>query len=153
MLRRATLADVPALVGLRRLMFAEMGVPDADAPAWQERAAEWLADAVASPDHRVLVVEDAGEVVACGIGDLRRGAPSPGVPHGVQVYVHTMATQPWARRQGHATAILEALADWAREVGAERLELHASPAGRPLYERHGYRPAASPSMRRDLRAH
>ena len=42
------------------------------------------------------------------------------------------------RRQGVARRLMESLIGWAPGVGIVRLALHASPAGRPLYESLGF---------------
>jgi GNAT superfamily N-acetyltransferase len=51
-----------------------------------------------------------------------------------------MYTEPEARRRGTAKQLLEVLLDWCRTAGFCAVSLHASPAGRPLYETAGFQP-------------
>jgi ribosomal protein S18 acetylase RimI-like enzyme len=50
-----------------------------------------------------------------------------------------VATVPWAQRQGHAQRLLRRALYEARERGCTTTSLQASQAGRPVYERVGYR--------------
>jgi GNAT superfamily N-acetyltransferase len=54
-------------------------------------------------------------------------------------------TEPQWRRRGIARELVIALMRWAAEKGADQLVLHASDAGRPLYESLGF--AATNEMR------
>lgn len=58
--------------------------------------------------------------------------------------IYVMRTAPSARRQGHGTRVLRAIAAWAGTQGAARLYLQvdeANAAGRALYARSGFREA------------
>ena len=65
-------------------------------------------------------------------------------------FVYNVYTEPAHRRRGVARALLDVLHDWALARGLGAIGLHASAAGRPLYETLGYRPTNE--MRLDLRA-
>jgi len=58
-------------------------------------------------------------------------------------------TEPESRKLGLARRLMEALIDWSREAGIERIALHASPYGRPLYDSLGF--IATNEMRLMLR--
>lgn len=126
-------------------MFDSMGVVADN--GWEAGAREWFAANADAQGVRIVVAESAGAVVACGMVTLQVTAPSPRSPGGVSAYVANIATLPEARGQGCAGRILDALLDWARSAGADRAELHATEAGRPIYERAGFRDTAVPSMR------
>jgi GNAT superfamily N-acetyltransferase len=49
-----------------------------------------------------------------------------------------MYTEPGARRRGVAKRLLEAMIEWCRTKGFSAVSLHASDAGRPLYEMVGF---------------
>jgi GNAT superfamily N-acetyltransferase len=57
------------------------------------------------------------------------------VPLIVNVY-----TEPTWRGRGIARALMQALMDWADTAGCDRVLLHASDAGRPLYQSLGFAP-------------
>jgi GNAT superfamily N-acetyltransferase len=61
-----------------------------------------------------------------------------GVAEGRHAIVLNVWTEPRWRRQGVAESLMEAVLGWARAERLDRLVLHASEAGRPLYERLGF---------------
>ena len=57
------------------------------------------------------------------------------------LYVACVATAPGQQRKGYGDAVMRhALAQAGRATGISRTALHATEAGRPVYERMGYRP-------------
>jgi GNAT superfamily N-acetyltransferase len=57
----------------------------------------------------------------------------------VQVAVNVYTEPEW-RRQGIARALMKVLMEWAAGQGTDRVVLHASDAGRPLYQSLGFEP-------------
>jgi GNAT superfamily N-acetyltransferase len=57
-----------------------------------------------------------------------------------------VATHPTAQRQGLSTALIKQALRAARERGCTTSSLEASAAGRPVYERLGYRPLGRLAM-------
>lgn len=57
-----------------------------------------------------------------------------------------VATDPAARGRGHATALMKQLLRGARSRGCDLSVLEASPMGRPVYERMGYRSVGTIEM-------
>ncbi|HET7855339.1 MAG TPA: GNAT family N-acetyltransferase, partial [Gaiellaceae bacterium] len=76
-----------------------------------------------------LVVDDAGEIVAVG------GA----LAYGSFCWIGLVATHPARQRQGLATKVSAQLIGWAHGLGCKTIALDASEAGRPVYERLGFR--------------
>jgi ribosomal protein S18 acetylase RimI-like enzyme len=64
--------------------------------------------------------------------------PYPGNLAGREAYLLNMYTLPDYRKQGIANALLDAMAAEAIARGFGKVWLHASEAGRPLYERIGF---------------
>ena len=58
---------------------------------------------------------------------------------GKEAYIMNMYTKPKWRKKGIGSAILEKLIDEARNRGIEAIKLHATPKGRPLYEKFGFK--------------
>ena len=95
LLRRAEGRDVEALVELRGLMFEAMGATGD--PEWRKAAADWFAEHIDDARVGAFVVDLNGEVVACAVGVIREGIPSPGLPSGTDVAISTVCTRPRAR--------------------------------------------------------
>lgn len=73
---------------------------------------------------------------------VRRTLPHPreadGTPHGTQAIVLNVYTDPVWRGHGVAELLMRRVIRWAGEAGMDTVVLHASTAGRPLYEKLGF---------------
>lgn len=116
--------DLPAIAALR------------ESVGWSAHG--WALRAVLdAPDARCLVAVDAQDRVA---------AVGSGIGYGALGFVGNMVVADEHRRRGVGAAILEAIVEFlAVERGCTRLELFATPSGRPLYARHGFAPT-NPSV-------
>ena len=146
-IRPVALYEAPIVARHRLRMFEEMGeVPPALAGELERASARVLSALLASGEYQGWFAETpAGEVVA-GAGvhikpQLPRIAPGAGrvasddVPLVVNVW-----TEPEWRGQGLARALMRHLMDWSHGQGFDRVVLHASDAGRPLYTSLGFSP-------------
>ena len=83
-----------------------------------------------------------GAIIAGAGVQLRNTLPHPrtplGAPHGREAIVLNVYTEPAWRGRGIAEALMRRVIEWAGEAGLHTLVLHASEAGRPLYERLGF---------------
>jgi GNAT superfamily N-acetyltransferase len=127
-------------------MFRDMGdVPTEDlARDLLKKSTSALAVLLADGSYVGWLAIDAGGNVIAGAGvhiklqlprishDHARIEDSP-VPLAVNVY-----TEPQWRGKGIARALMRELMRWASEQGTDRVVLHASDAGRPLYESLGF---------------
>ena len=147
--RRATAADVEAVVELRALMFSAMRVPGVDDRGWRDAAAEWFTRELEGPHVCVVLAQTSdGRVVAGAMATLRFETPSPVNPNGVWGLVSNVATQPEARRQGLARECVVGVLDWLRhDTSAGVVELFATGEGAGLYEDLGFTRTAWPAMR------
>ena len=149
-LRRAVPADAPALVRLRSLMHEAMGADAsaATAPAYRAAAEAVFRRRLASdPAFVAVVVEEEGEVVACGAAFVEEHLPSPTQLDGRRGHIASMSTDPSARRRGHARRVVQALMAWLTdEHGLSRVDLRATADGQPLYEALGFRVLGGATM-------
>ncbi|WP_447829292.1 GNAT family N-acetyltransferase [Aeromonas salmonicida] len=139
-IRQADMADIPALVSLRMELFCEVGElaePLADLDLWQATSAYFSAGQ-ADGSARSWVAEVEGEVVASGTLALFVRPPYPGNLSGREAYLLNMYTLPAHRKQGMASALLDAMVVHASAEQLGKVWLHASDQGRPLYERMGF---------------
>lgn len=141
MIRRATLADLEALVALRVALLREMGAASAaDEGLLAAAIRRYLA--VELPARRFLAWVAAGAdgaVVACGGLVFAQKPPSPQNHSGREAYIMNMYTAPGWRGRGLAARLFAAIVAHARESGAGAIRLHATPDGRGLYARAGFR--------------
>ncbi|MCW2870820.1 N-acetyltransferase [Actinacidiphila oryziradicis] len=149
-LRRATAADVPALVHLRVLMLDAMGVqtggPDS---AWRRAAELWFTERLRHPEEFAAFVVDDPElgVVSSAVGMCDRHAPSPANVSGVHGHVFNVSTDPQCRRLGHARACLDALLTWFRDETRVRVvNLNATQGGAGLYRALGFEAPRHPAL-------
>ena len=147
--RLATAADAPVLARHRAEMFRDMGELQDDQYGTLVAAAESdLAAWLAAGDYVSFVASPHGrpaEIVAGAGIQIRKLLPRPlsggaGVRLGPEAIVLNVFTERGWRRRGIADQLMQHVIDWARSHGIARLVLHASPDGRPLYERLGFEP-------------
>lgn len=91
-----------------------------------------------SPDWAHWVALAGTNVGAIGSLALWDRPPYPGNPQGKDAYLLNMYTAPAWRGTGAATAILRAALGEARRRGVGKVVLHATEAGRHLYDRAGF---------------
>jgi len=150
--RLATPRDADVIAWHRARMFQDMGQlpPELFEPlraSARERLSVllqtreyvgWLATAPQSPE---TVVAGAGVQLRQVFPHPRRRADgSVAVAGGRHAIVLNVFTEPPWRRQGLAELLMRHILDWARRERLDRLVLHASVEGRPLYDRLGFVP-------------
>jgi GNAT superfamily N-acetyltransferase len=79
-----------------------------------------------------------GKVAGSGCIWLREEQPRPTNPRQEVPYLMSMYTEPTFRRKGVAKAIVKRALGWCREHNYDRVVLHASTQGKPLYESLGF---------------
>ena len=145
-LRRATVADAADLTRLRGLMHAAMGADTSD-PAWAVACERAFVRRLAERDAFVaFVVEVDGQIVSCGVGWVEEHLPSPRQHDGRRGHIGSMSTEPAHRRAGHARRVFRALMAWFAAYDVPRVDLRATPDGRPLYEAFGFRELGGVTM-------
>jgi GNAT superfamily N-acetyltransferase len=145
-IRFATPADADAIAEHRARMFEEMGELSPDAfQILRANSQERLGDLITRGHYIgwLAVPAHQPEIIAGGAGvQLREVLPHPKagnkVAQGRHAIILNVFTEPRWRRQGIALILLQQIIDWARAEQIDRLILHASAAGRSLYERLGF---------------
>ncbi|HVE98264.1 MAG TPA: GNAT family N-acetyltransferase [Mycobacteriales bacterium] len=138
-LRRATPADAAELSRLRALMYDAWSGSSAGVE-WRDSATEMFRRRLAEePDDFVaFVVEEAGHVVASGVGWVSEHLPNPHNLSGRRGHIASMSTEAAYHRRGYARSIIDALVDWFDQRDIKRIDLVATPAGEPLYRSVGF---------------
>jgi GNAT superfamily N-acetyltransferase len=146
--RQTTISDVSTIAEHRVAMFSDMGQVPTALLAEQLLIASIAAISELLRDGRYvgwLAVDENDRVIAGAGAHIKSQLPrishagrrvSGGpVPLVVNVY-----TDPQWRRQGIARALMKELMHWALARGCDRVVLHASDEGRPLYASLGFIP-------------
>jgi GNAT superfamily N-acetyltransferase len=141
-IRPATAADAQVIAQQRQAMFADMnrGTPAEIAAmgAVFLRQVQRMLDA--GEYYGWLACTDEGHVVAGGGLIVHEWVARVSDPNTRRAYILNVYTEPAYRRQGLARQIMQTMIDWARAQGFVTVSLHASQAGRPLYELLGFEP-------------
>jgi GNAT superfamily N-acetyltransferase len=149
-IRLATPADGDAIAEHRARMFDEMGqVRPGTFETLRAKSCERLRDLLKRGEYIGWLALPAQnpDIIAGGAGvQLREVLPHPlsrenqsnGIGEGRHAIILNVFTEPQWRHQGVAMLLLQRIIQWARSERLDRLVLHASEAGRPLYERLGF---------------
>jgi GNAT superfamily N-acetyltransferase len=143
--RTATAADLDLILQHRDRMFAEMGLP-LD-PATREAGRAFFSHALAHGLYYGWFAEQDGEVVAGGGIILLRYQPGPSQRGEFRPFVVNVWTDPGHRRRSLARQLMERMIEWSRDQGYSNLFLHASEAGRALYQELGFQPTNEMRLR------
>ena len=146
-IRPATIADIPHIVSHREQMFRDMDIA-AEYDDMRPALALWLRHAL--PAKAYL-----GWLAVAGNGDVAGGGglivmPWPPGPISMDprcAMVFNVYTHPAHRKQGLARQLMDAMHEWCRGEGIERVVLNASTFGHSLYRSMGYVVADEPMMR------
>jgi len=146
-IRPATLADIPHIVEHREKMFREMGIP-AEFDEMTVATDLWLRHAIPSKTYLGwIAVSRSGEAAGGGGLIVIPWPPGPMTMDPRCGFVFNVYTQPQHRKQGLGRRLMDAMHDYCRAEGIERVVLNASVFGKPLYDAMGYVVAEEPMMR------
>jgi GNAT superfamily N-acetyltransferase len=159
LVRLATTADAGVIARHRARMFQEMGeLPPEDFEPFRLAAEPYVLEAMRRDQYVgwLAVPAERPQIVVAGAGVQRRQVlPHPvaqergkvRIAAGRHAIVLNVYTEPAWRRRGLGELVMREVLAWARAERLDRLVLHASEAGRPLYERLGF--VATNEMRLD----
>lgn len=138
--RRATIADTEIIADHRYLMFAEMGMDEDQLAKARVHYVPWLAERLSNGIYTGILTEHNQAVIAGAGMWVGMGAPLPNLASSDhrRASIVNVYTYPDHRRKGLARELMKQLLDIAREEGYPVITLHASDAGRPLYESMGF---------------
>lgn len=141
LIREATVADLATIMRHRRGMFYDMGFCDRAAlDAMEATSAMFIKTGLEDGSYRAWLGEVKGAVVVGG-GLVIVGYPStPQDPKPRRAWILNVYTEQEHRHRGFAKAIVETIVVWCRTQGFASVSLHASDAGRHLYEVLGFTP-------------
>ena len=100
---------------------------------------EFFRTHLAAGDFVSFLAYDGGEAAACSGMSLQVHPPTYENPSGRSGYISNMFTRAKWRRRGLARMLVDRLVEAARDAGCAKLYLNASPMGKPVYEKYGFR--------------
>lgn len=108
----------------------------------------WFNDIINSPWHDLLLAEDEGKII--GIASLSV-VMGPGIKK--NAYLEDFVTDASIRGKGVGSALWDAMLDWAREKGCQKLEFtcgNGRESAQAFYKKHGAEVYDTNFFRRDL---
>jgi GNAT superfamily N-acetyltransferase len=143
--RRATVADIPALVELRReFHFEDPSEDAAGRDDFEEAFATLLSAGIESRRWVVWVAESEGEIVSHAFVGLVDKIPRPAAGFDALGYLTNVYTRPGFRNRGLGGRVLDAVTAWAGEAEIELLVVWPSEDSVAFYERHGFADRGEP---------
>jgi len=138
--RRMTVDDVELIRLQRELMFQNNGIDAETLETMRVPFATWLRPKLLDETYLGWAMERGGVAVA-GVGIMILDwPPHPQHPaDGRRAYILNVYVAPEERGKGTANALMTLAEAECRALGIDYAVLHASPMGRPVYERSGWK--------------
>ncbi len=154
LIRKAGRRDLAVIVRHRRRMFAEMGFSNprmlsAIARNSRKLLESWLRKGLY---HGWLAETREGKIIGGGGVGITDWPPNPHSVRTQRATVFNVYVEPRFRRQGLARRLMKIMIEWCREQGFGVVTLHASSAGRSLYESMGFKPTSEMRLKLGSRA-
>lgn len=137
--RLATVEDAEMITRQRRAMFEDIGkftpeiLDEADRPYPQ-----WVREKLAAGDYIGWFALDGDQIIGGAGAWLIEWQPAPLDITLRRAYILNVYTDPAYRGRGIARQLVQQLIDSCQERGIKTFVLHASDAGRPIYEKLGF---------------
>jgi GNAT superfamily N-acetyltransferase len=147
-LRYATPEDASLITGQRHKMFADNAFAMETALTASDAEFEpWVRTRLGDGRYLGLLLEEEQTVVA-GAGIFFADFPPHWMdPQPLRAYVLNVYTAPSHRGKGYAKLLMEQVIAECMQRSVPTVVLHASPQGRPVYERLGFQPTDEMMLR------
>lgn len=151
-IRKAGAQDLELLIRIRldyiREEWADLSRTQEERICGQLR--EYLPRRIRSGELIAMLAEENGVTASAAYLVVTQKPANPDMITGKTGTLINVLTYPPYRRRGIATAVIRALIEESKKDGISVLDLSATPAGRPLYEKLGFSPSRYTSMRLNL---
>jgi GNAT superfamily N-acetyltransferase len=140
-IRAARPSELPEIAGTWLAMFEEAGKHRESefSSDWRERFATYFAERIERGDACYFVAIEDGRIVGTAGALFTDGYPT--AIHGIRNgYIFGVYVYPEQRGKGLARALTNASVEFLRAGDPWAIRLHASHAGRPIYEQLGFVP-------------
>jgi GNAT superfamily N-acetyltransferase len=138
----ATVDNVEILVKHRLSMFNDMYPELAnEIRASEEKTRQWLLEKLSEGSLVGFIVRNEdGQAAGSGCLWIKKEQPNPTHLRLEAPYLLSMFTENRFRKKGVARLIVKTAIAWSREHGYDRINLHATEVGKPLYDEFGFKP-------------
>jgi len=137
--RKATPADALALACMRCLFLQDaQDLPTENAAQMETILLDYFTTALADDSFVAWLALDGNQVIATSGLTFSFVPPSHSNQSGKVAYIMNMFTLPKHRKQGIAETLFLHIIEEAKARGYNKITLHATDMGRPLYEKHGF---------------
>ena len=140
-IRTGTIAELQTFASFWLAMFEEAAIlRERDlAAGWRGRFCDYLGERIKAGEARFFVALDNAEIVGTAGAIVADGYAY--VIHRIKRgYIFGVRVAPAHRHRGIARRLTEEAIAFLRQCGCAKIRLHASPLGRRIYERLGFRP-------------
>ncbi|HOP10085.1 MAG TPA: GNAT family N-acetyltransferase [Oscillospiraceae bacterium] len=140
----AAMSDLHALAAMRiRMIEEEHPLPDGQKRLISENTKQFLFDEISKDTAVVWTAVFSEQLIGMGTVNFFSLPPNDWCLNGKTAYIGNLYVLPEFRRKGIASELLSRLNEEAKKRECQRILLHTTEAGRPLYEKFGFE--ASPS--------
>ncbi|HEX8806977.1 MAG TPA: GNAT family N-acetyltransferase [Candidatus Aquilonibacter sp.] len=150
-LRVAHAHELPDIASTWLAMFEEAGKHRESefAPGWRERFIAHFSERIERGDARYFVAVEDGHIIGTAGAFFTEAYPA--AIHGLRSgYIFGVYVHPNHRGQGLARALTNLAIDFLRAGNPWAIRLHASNAGRPIYEQLGFVPTNEMELPRSI---
>jgi len=140
-IRQARVDDALVLANMRAAMWQEMHPGARAGAAYIEELAAYWRRMLGAELATGWVATDGERIIGSAMLLLHEHPGRPGNESLIRGYVTSVYVVPEARYQRVGRRLMDALIEWSREHGLQRLELRSSTMGRALYQQTGFEPA------------
>jgi len=139
-IRVATKDDDALIAGYFQKMWAEYEADELLADSWLNDTLAFIENAREGLEYSAYIAEANGETIGCAACQVFAGLyPSVFQPEKRKYgYIWGVYVVSKNRGKGVARALTEACRDHLKGIGCTKIVLHASPMGRPVYEKLGF---------------
>lgn len=146
-IRKATLADMEILIKARLDFLRHMmTVSEDEEESLSDHFVAYLTKHL-NRNAVALLAEVDGKVASIALLAVTEQPAHRYLPSGRIGTLLNVWTYPEYRRRGISTQVVSGIIEEARNMGASAIDLLATPDGKPLYEKLGFREPALPAMR------
>lgn len=138
-IRKATADDIRELIRLRVQFLNEVNSRTAPPERYEQTLDKYFRESFADGSFAAWLACEDGQIIATSGVCFYHTAPNYSNPTGGVAYILNMFTLPGHRGRGLAPQLLAKLMEEAQARGYKMLALHATAAGRPVYEKLGFK--------------